>query len=160
MAETGAGIFFSHSSRYQSAGGPLIFASLVLVDFVTNQEFAEPGIDVAIHRDGNAIGIEPDLFDRVRTFQRFAAFFIQAEIDPKNQEPGRSSFVSVGFVFEEGRAFQAAAERVGGIEEVERLGGIERFQSPEIGFGRVGIGDLGPGGFARLADLVGGPAQF
>jgi hypothetical protein len=64
VAEAGAGAFFGDGSGHQSATGALELAGLVLVHFVTDEEFAELRFDVAIHGDGNAVAIEPEFFDR------------------------------------------------------------------------------------------------
>src|SRR5205807_8176535 len=126
VAEAGARAFFGDISRHQSAGSALVLAGLVLVHFVADEEFAELRLEVALHGNGNAVAIEPELFDRFGAFQRFASFFVQPEVEAKDEKPGWFSFVSLGLVFEQHGALEAAAQRVGGIETIESLVGLER----------------------------------
>ena len=85
VTEAGARTVFAGVCYHQPSTDTLKLAGFMLVHAKADEEFAKPGLDVALHRQRHAIAIELELEDRLGTFQRLALFFIQPQFDPDDQ---------------------------------------------------------------------------
>src|SRR5438105_7097019 len=112
MAEAGAGGVVSGMGDDEPAAGALVGARVVLVDAEANEESAELRLDVALHRQRYAVAVEPELQVGLRTFQRLAFLFVQAELNAKDKNPRRFALIIFAFVFAQFGFLQCAAKPI------------------------------------------------